>query len=162
MKAILLFLGLGLLPIVGCSSKPAVSLINQEASLTGALPYNPLQWKVITSSVNRPSSTMSTLYGNDIAVQYARTNPEHNYPAGSVLSLVTWSQREDPHWFGARIPGAVKSVEFVTASAAYNQKPIYAYERYQDAPLKKVALTDKDAMNERMNHLLAERAAVMP
>ena len=35
------------------------------------------------------------------------------YPAGAVLGLVTWRQREDPHWFGARIPGSVVSVEFV-------------------------------------------------
>lgn len=35
------------------------------------------------------------------------------YPPGSVLALVTWSQRDDPHWFGARIPAAPLSVEFV-------------------------------------------------
>ena len=39
---------------------------------------------------------MYTLFGNDLAVQYAHTNPQHDYPAGSVLSLVTWSQQEDP------------------------------------------------------------------
>jgi len=26
---------------------------------------------------------------------------------------VTWAQREDPHWFGARIPDVPRSVEFV-------------------------------------------------
>ena len=28
------------------------------------------------------------------------------YSAGAVLALVTWTQREDPHWFGGRIPDA--------------------------------------------------------
>jgi hypothetical protein len=35
-----------------------------------------------------------------------------------VLALVTWVQRDDPHWFGARIPGALQSVEFVQVAAA--------------------------------------------
>ena len=35
------------------------------------------------------------------------------YPPGAVLALVTWGQREDPHWFGARIPDVPASVEFV-------------------------------------------------
>jgi hypothetical protein len=26
---------------------------------------------------------------------------------------VTWAQRDDPHWFGARIPDRPESVEFV-------------------------------------------------
>ena len=66
---------------------------------------------------------MSTLYGNDVAVRYARMNPQQDYPAGSVLSLVTWVQREDGHWFGAKIPGPVKSVEFVTVTAGPNNHP---------------------------------------
>ena len=44
------------------------------------------------------------------------------YPAGSVLALVTWGQREDPHWFGARIPDRPLSVEFVLAGS---EEPIY-------------------------------------
>ena len=35
---------------------------------------DPPRWKVIASSVNNRNSTMSTLFGNDLAVQYARTN----------------------------------------------------------------------------------------
>jgi hypothetical protein len=30
-----------------------------------------------------------------------------------VLALVTWTQRDDPHWFGGRIPNTPESVEFV-------------------------------------------------
>lgn len=35
-----------------------------------------------------------------------------------MLVLVTWIQRDDPHWFGARIPDAPESVEFVRIADA--------------------------------------------
>jgi hypothetical protein len=40
------------------------------------------------------------------------------YPAGAVLALVTWTQRDDPHWFGARIPDVPQTVEFVQTAGA--------------------------------------------
>jgi len=88
-------LGLGiLLGVMGCSEQNprVVTTLNQGAKLTGDLPWNPLQWRVITSVVNKQDSTMYTVFGNDLAVQYARTNSQRDYPAGSVLSLVTWKQ----------------------------------------------------------------------
>lgn len=44
--------------------------------------------------------------GNDLAVEYARSHSQQGYPAGSVISLVTWTQREDPRWFGKGQPGS--------------------------------------------------------
>ncbi len=81
--------------------------------LGGNLSDNPLDWRVITTSIDKRAATMSTLFGNDAAVEYARTSAGQNYPSGAVLSLVTWKQREDGHWFGARVPAAPVSVEFV-------------------------------------------------
>ncbi len=99
---------------------------------------------------------MSTLFGNDVAVQYARTNGAMKYPAGAVLSVVTWGQQEDPRWFGGNIPKAPRSVEFVTVGSTYS------YQRYEGSPLKKVASEDGAAPNDRAAYLLAQRAAVMP
>jgi hypothetical protein len=59
---------------------------------------------VITSAINKRDSTLWTPCGNDPAVEYARTHSQHHYRAGSQISLVTWAQREDPRYFGARIP----------------------------------------------------------
>jgi hypothetical protein len=132
--------------------------MNTEASLTGTLPYNPLAWKVVTSWVNDRNGTMSTLYGNDVAVQYARSNAAHTYPAGSVLALVTWAQRDDPHWFGAKIPSAPQSVEFVVVPSSPEASP--TYQRYTGSPLTLAATTDADAT--RIDYLTAQRAAVMP
>ncbi len=71
-----------LVGLVGCGGTPSknAATINQGASLQGELPENPLAWRVISSSVDTKGATMSTLYGNDAAVQYARANAQQNYP----------------------------------------------------------------------------------
>jgi hypothetical protein len=154
--------------MVGCSAdQPKVSAeINQQASVAGefaaALPANPLQWKVITSEISKMDSTMSTLYGNDLAVQYARRHTQTGYPAGSVLSMVTWSQQEDPRWFGARIPAAVKSVEFVDIEATPDGRPSYSYQNFEGTPLKRLLDLSAQSSSERTAYLLSQRAALMP
>jgi len=148
----------------GCSgAEPKISAtINQSASLVGPLPANPLHWKIITSAINKADSTMSTLYGNDLAVSYARANSQRNYPTGSVLSLVTWTQREDDRWFGARIPDRVKSVEFVGIDVAADGRPSYSYREYEGTPLTMVSEQKGFTPNDRTAYLLAQRAAVLP
>jgi hypothetical protein len=152
------------LSILGCSgNEPRISAtLNQSASLIGTLPANPLQWEAITSMIDRADSTMSTLYGNDIAVGYVRTHSQHDYPAGSQLSLVTWTQQEDPRWFGASIPEAVKSVEFVTVGSAQDGRPSYSYLKYEGSPLQKSVAQESATPNQRAAYLLSQRAAVMP
>jgi len=143
----------------GCSDKTnprVVTRLNDEAALVGELPSNPLRGKVITSWVNKHDATMSTMFGNDVAVQYARRNAEMRYPAGSVLSVVTWSQQEDPRWFGGSIPQRTKAVEFVRVTGP----GAYSYARYEGSPLKKVE--DGVAPNDRAAYVLSQRAAVMP
>ena len=101
------------LMLCGCSRKKMADsdLYNVQAQVEAGLPYPVMEWKAITSVVDRGAETTSTLFGNDAAVAAARAGEA--YPAGAVLGLVTWKQREDPHWFGARIPGQPVSVEFV-------------------------------------------------
>jgi hypothetical protein len=147
--------------LVACSDKTnprVVTRLNEEAALVGELPSNPLKGKVITSWVNKHDATVSTMLGNDVAVKYARTNAEMQYPAGSVLSVVTWRQQEDPRWFGGSIPQRARTVEFVTVTGP----GAYSYERYEGSPLKQVASGDGAEPKERAAYLLAQRAAVMP
>jgi hypothetical protein len=101
------------LMVCGCGRKKIADsdLYNLQAAVPAGLPYPVMEWKAITTVVDRGSGTTGTLFGNDAAVSAARAGVA--YPAGAVLGLVTWQQREDPHWFGARIPGSVVSVEFV-------------------------------------------------
>jgi cytochrome P460 len=145
--------------LMGCSDQvnPRVATrLNGDAAVVGDVPSNPVRGKVITSWVDKKAATMSTLFGNDVAVQYARSNAEGKYPVGAVLSVVTWNQQEDPRWFGGKIPEKTKAVEFVTIAGP----GVYSYQRYEGSPLTKVA--EDAAHNDRADYLLSLRAAVMP
>lgn len=137
-------------------------LFNREAALPDNLPYQPFRWGVITSSVNRRDGTMSTLYGNDVALTHARTSPQTPYPGGAVLSLVTWREQEDRHWFGGRIPGQVQSAEFVNVSARPDLQSVYSYQVYRGTPLTQTTLSEGPDTQARIDAILSQRAAVMP
>jgi len=143
-------------------SAAATSPVNEHATLTGSLPWNPLQWSVITSSIDKQASTMSVLYGNDAAVRYARSSSQEDYPSGAILSLVTWGQQEDAHWFGARIPGQAKSVEFLSVTAGPGNQAGYSYEDYEGSPLREASSSVGRSPGSRAAYMLSRRAAVMP
>ena len=126
------------LTLSACHTKRNVEL-NQPASVTSQdlLPGNPLQQKVITSSVITTKNEMSTLYGNDMAFQYARFHDDGNYPEGSVLYLVTWKQQDDPRWFGGKIPNTIQSIEIVGFSKKNENQVVPTYQLFIGNPLKK-------------------------
>jgi hypothetical protein len=150
-----------LLPLIpGCSHRTPTDsdLFNQPAAIsTSKLPFNPLSWRIITTGIDSQQHTMSALYGNDPAIASARSS-HPTYPDGAVLSLVTWYQREDPHWFGGRIPDKVQSIEFVTVGS---KDPATSYQRYEGPDLHQAALQDSDAAARKMI-ILSQRASVMP
>ena len=146
----------------GCSRKPAsTDLLNQDAAIPSGAPIQPLNWRVVTSSIDPVHQTMSTLFGNDAAIDSARTPAHTAYPAGSVLALVTWSQREDEHWFGGRIPQHFQSMEIVRITQGTDGKPAATYERLEGTSLQKASDTPADA-EAKKNNILAQRASVMP
>ena len=145
----------------GCTEHktPVQQILNTGASIPAStLPMNPLGWRVLTSFANRSEHTMATLYGNDAAIESVRNGGR--YRAGAVLSLVTWQQKEDPHWFGGSIPAAPVRVEFVQASGSLS--PLrWNYSRFEGKPLRAVAIsTEIEA--QRVNFLTAQSAATMP
>jgi hypothetical protein len=110
------------LPITKANSTRERAVNNKAADLPG-LPYRPLGWGAITMYVEPKTRTTATLYGDDAAMRAVSASPKGEgkappYPTGAVLALVTWTQRDDPHWFGGRIPDAPESVEFVRIAAA--------------------------------------------
>src|SRR5690606_31490924 len=110
---------------------------------------------VITTSVNLNNKTMSTLYGNTIAVDFAKKNSGFKYPAGSVLYEVTWEQQPDSVWFGATIPAELISVEKIS----FNRETEPSYALYQGRPLKK----DKnDHAQVRLIQIISQHFAVTP
>jgi hypothetical protein len=91
---------------------------NAAAALPASLPYQPLEWTAVTMYVDPGKRTIATLYGNaavlkNLNLRGAAVAAGPTYTPGAVLALVTWNQRDDPHWFGARIPYSPQSVEFV-------------------------------------------------
>jgi hypothetical protein len=151
------------LVLVGCSQPDArvMTQFNRDAEVSGELPYNPLQWEVIASTLNHNDHTLATVLGNDRAIAYARKNATHAYPAGSVLSVITWSQEEDPRWFGGNIPGNVRSVEFLEVQSGQDHRT-YLYTLYGGSPLRKLVSTEEKSPTGRAAYILGQRAAVMP
>ena len=130
----------------------APPLAGESASIAQNLPFNPFQWEVVSSGVDPRDGTMATLCGNDVAARAARESSRPTYPAGSVLSLVTWNQRADDHWFGARVPGEIKSVEFVSV-----EKASRSYQAFSGSPLRKVAFPES-----RIDSIVDLRASTLP
>jgi hypothetical protein len=164
MKVAYLGLAASLFCLAGCSKPvPAViTRLNDPAALIGNLPANPLQWQIITSAIDHRDATMFTVFGNDQAVAYAGSHNDQDYPAGSILSLVTWSQTEDPRWFGGMTPDKTQSVEFVKIKADSDHNRSYSYERYTGVPLNKADSVTSAQPSERAAYLLSQRAAVIP
>src|SRR6185312_16571644 len=127
--------------IVGCKSAKvptAEDLFNDEAKVR-QLGHGDFGWVPLTVSADRGAGTTSMLFGNAEAVKDARSGEP--YKEGAALKLVTWKQREDPHWFGGRIPGAVMSVEGVLL-----QSGSWSYGRVAGSPLVKI--TENDAARQ--------------
>ena len=110
------------------------------------------QQQLITSVIDNKKQTHTVLLGNGIAVQHARSGAAGAYPAGSVLTLATWSQQEDTHWFGAKIPAHLQTVETVKVGATTT------YENYQAPSWKQLPTTDQ---SDRINYITHLRASVI-
>jgi hypothetical protein len=148
---------------VGCAHRTPTErdLFNVDAALPAGLPVQPLSWRVITSSIDREHHTMATLFGNDAAIRSARSaGGVSTYPAGSALALVTWSQREDEHWFGGRIPQQFVSMELVTVAAGTDGKGAASYERF--GANGRAVSGSADEKTTRRDAILAERAPATP
>jgi hypothetical protein len=109
------------------------------APLPPGLPAQVLTWNPITMYADRSARTMATLFRN---------------PSGSALALVTWAQRNDPRWFGARIPEAPQSVEIVEQSSN-------RYRRYEGAAFAE-GMAAENLAAERSRFIQNLRPAILP
>jgi hypothetical protein len=78
---------------------------------------------------------------------------------GEVLALLTWQQRADPNWFGARIPGALQSLELLRTGHAGAGHPAVTYQCFTGKNL--TLLADTAHQQERIAYLLAQKPAVL-
>jgi Cytochrome P460/Haem-binding domain len=134
---------------------------NTAAALPTSLPYQPLAWAAITMYVDPRTHTMATLYGNDPAIKSVQALVGESspvYSVGAVLALVTWVQRDDPHWFGGRIPAVPQSVEFVQVTAG---GPAASYRRFSGVELTEDHLS-VSTTEQRTNFVLGLTPVRMP
>jgi hypothetical protein len=150
------------LPITAAQVNHSEVVNLRAAALPASLPYNPLKWNAITMYVDPKSQTTATLYGNDVAMQAVRARGENRvspaYRAGSVLALVSWAQRDDPHWFGGRIADTPESIEFIQV-ATLGQ--IDSYRQFALPGLNEIQPTASRAVL-RMNFALGMAPARLP
>ena len=151
-------MGLLLLGACGQDKGPAGQR-NDAASLPASFNFNQLGLKVLTSSINRQQGTMAILYGNDPARQAARARAGTAQP-GEVLALLTWEQQDDPNWFGARIPGALHSLELLRVGSGPTGHPAVTYQFFVGKNLR--VQSDTSRQRERVAFLLAQKPAVLP
>jgi len=146
--------------LAACNNrKPAEELLNKKAAIPTSFNFSKAGLKVITSSINKKEQTMSTLYGNDLALKTAISGST-NYPPGENLTLVTWKQQDDDRWFGAKIPGDLLSVEVVKTISSKTGNAIVNYQRFTGKEL--VADTDTALQQERISYIFSQKPSIMP
>jgi hypothetical protein len=140
------------------------SYYNEAASAlrVSSIDFNPLEGKLISSGIDTVRHLMYTLYGNPVAANHARFHSETDYPAGSVLSKVTWEQQPDPHWFGANIPSSVSAVEVVRFNTGTDGIVRPRYRHYSGDGSGADAVLSQPEMDKRINLILGIPASVMP
>lgn len=151
------------LPISAAKASGVEVINNRAAELPASLPYQPLHWNAITLYVDPKTHTMATLFGNEVALEAtgrrtAGSAGTPRYPPGSVLALVTWHQRDNPHWFGARIPDLPQSVEFVQMESGGEHK---SYRRF-DGPALQEDRNEGEAATARTGFILGLSPAEFP
>lgn len=100
-------------------------LNNAAVRFPKELAFNPLEWAPSTIFSDPQKQTISVLF---VTPKNTDSGTGSN-PSGSDMALVTWTERDDPHWFGARIADSVVSVEVVRPGAE-NQ---LEYRRFAEA-----------------------------
>jgi heme-binding protein/cytochrome P460 len=115
---------------------------------------------LICTFMDNAAGTMSALYGNDPAARYARSPVGGNYPAGSELTLVSWVQQMDPHWFGVLVPGELKQVEKVIIGSSDAANSNCSYTSYSGNSAENEV--DASTREQRIKFILRQRAAVTP
>lgn len=125
-----------------------------------AFPAGSPPLKVLTTVIDKKTNTTAVLYGNTIAATRARSHNTGEYPTGSVLTLVTWQQAEDAHWFGARIPGKALYTEELQFTG--NAKQPIIYHTYKANTRENMPAHVQPAAAQRIQYIIHLKAAVMP
>ncbi|PTQ96621.1 hypothetical protein C8P68_104106 [Mucilaginibacter yixingensis] len=157
MKAVTYSIFTVLLALIACTPKtPSGELINQKASLPATFSVSDLHQKVLTAVINKKEHTMSLLYG-DAAAELALKSAIPAQATNFSFTLVTWQQQDDAHWFGARIPGDLISVEKLAKKGA---DASLVYQKLSGKKLTTV--TDTTGTAGRIQFMLSQKVSILP
>lgn len=157
MKNLIVYLIMCVL-VVSCNSKKEYEPVNQNASLPESFDFNAMNLKVVTSSINHKKQTMMTLYGTDSAIDDLKDTSGKVNGKERILALVTWSQKDDPYWYGAKIPNNLLSVELIKSRHPLSENSQIVYQKYEGKKLKKVSADGTD----RIRTILSMKPSIMP
>jgi len=143
--------------LAGCSAPPIADQgFNAKASMPEKFNFTKHGFKVICLLIDNKTGTMSTLYGNDAAIQTIKTaNPRQT--TGWEMALVKWQQQPNPYWYGNNIPGALLSVEMLTAGRKINDLKYSFFEGD-----KMIYKANTSQASERINFILAQKPSILP
>ncbi len=136
------------LPITRSATQDDAAVNNSAAMIGDKL--LPLSLRPLTIFTDRKTLTISVLFGNYAAASVLAGHTPHTgteLPAGAKLALVTWHEREDPHWFGARIPDAAVSLETLSATPNGGES---VYQRLNSEGRSDRSLSDKFVQQRKM------------
>ncbi|QWT86577.1 MULTISPECIES: cytochrome P460 family protein [unclassified Chryseobacterium] len=144
--------------VLSCNSQKEYEPVNQNASLPESFDFNAMNLRVVTSSINHKKQTMMTLYGTDSAIDDLKENAGKVNSKERILALVTWSQKDDPYWYGAKVPNNLLSVEVIKSKLPFSENSEILYQKYEGKELKKV---NADVTN-RVSTILSMKPSIMP
>jgi hypothetical protein len=121
--------------------------------------FNPLEWTAITSRIDKSKGTMSILYSGKTAGRDPWTRKVLSIP---TLVLVTWTQTEDEHWYGANIPSVIQSMDLIRGLHNFGlDSDGLNFAHCEGQPLQ-TKVVDAAYIKERMAYLSSLKASVMP
>jgi len=117
--------------------------------------FNAGKLSVITSFANRKQQTMSVLYGNDAAKEYALSSYQV-HKSGEVFKLVIFRQADNKYWHGSYINGKLLSEETITSDLSHL---VYRLEQ-GTAPVD--SLGQQISAEARIALILSHKPSVFP
>jgi hypothetical protein len=135
------------------------NLFNEKAAIPASYNFSQKGLKVIASFINKKQHTMSTLYGNDLALKTAQSGNTNKVP-GEEFTLVTWNQQDDDHWFGAKIPSDLKSIEVVKTGSPNQNNTAITYGCYEGKAL--TPNTDTLHKQDRIKYIFDQKPSILP
>ncbi|GEM_PF-2264231 len=147
-----------MLVVFSCGEAP--EKVNKSVLLSEIFPFEETGLKAITSVINPQRETTSILYGNDCALESLKT-PGLSIKGQKTLVLVTWKQRDDPNWFGAKSPSDFLMLEILKTNEDFSQIEKVSYKMVKSKNTGSNAETG-NKQKKRIQLITSIVPAVMP